>query len=55
MFKKWWKLKERVTARIKVLFTMKVNLNLKRVKVTKTANRHNITTNKRKKRWKISN
>ena len=28
--------------------TMKLNLNLNRAKVTKTANRHEITTNKRK-------
>ena len=48
--KKWCKLKARVTTRVKVKFTMKVNLNLKRVKVTKTANRHDIRTNKRKKR-----
>ena len=49
MLKKWWKLKARVTTRVKLKLTMKVNLNLKRVKVTKTANRHSITTNKRKK------
>ena len=48
---KWWKLKTRVTTRVKVKLKMKVNLNLNlnRVKVTKTANRNDITTNKRKK------
>ena len=49
MLKKWWKLKARVTTRVKVKLTMKVNLNLNRVKVTETANRHDRTTNKRKK------
>ena len=47
---KWWKLKARVTTRVKVKLAMKVNLNLKRVKVTNTSNRHDITTNKCKKR-----
>ena len=47
---KWWKLKARLTTRVKVKLTMKVNLNLNIMKVTKTANRHDITTNKRKKR-----
>ena len=47
---KWWKLKARLTTRVKVKLTMKVNLNLNIMKVTKTANRHDIPTNKRKKR-----
>ena len=49
MLKKWWKLKSRVPTREKVKLTMKVNLNQKRVKVTKTANKHDIANNKRKK------
>ena len=46
---KLWKLKARVTTRVKLKLTMKVNLSLNRVRVTKTANKHDITTNKRKK------
>ena len=52
---KGWKRKARVTTRVKFKLKMKLNLNLKRVKVTKTANRHDITNNKRKKVWKIFN